>query len=246
MRVALSALAMTEYFRDEKNQDVLLFIDNIFRFSQAGSEVSALLGRAPSAVGYQPTLANAMGLLQERITSTRGHSITSMQAIYVPADDITDPAPHTVFAHLDATTVLSREITEKGIYPAVDPLDSTSRILDARYIGQEHYDVAREVQRILQRYRELQDIIAILGVDELAEEDKIAVQRARRIERFLSHPMYVAEQFTGQPGVFVPLEETISSFKAISEGKYDHVPEQAFFMCGGIEDVERKARELEK
>jgi len=227
-------------------QDVLLFIDNIFRFTQAGSEVSTLLGRMPSAVGYQPTLADEMGQLQERITSTRGHSITSMQAIYVPADDITDPAPHNVFAHLDATTTLSRAITEKGIYPAVDPLDSTSRILDARYIGQEHYDVAREVQRILQRYKELQDIIAILGVDELGEEDKITVQRARRIERFLSQPMYVAEQFTGQPGVFTPLEETISSFKAISEGEYDSLPEQAFYMVGGIEDAEKKARELER
>jgi F-type H+-transporting ATPase subunit beta len=246
LRVGLSALTMAEYFRDVQKLDVLLFIDNIFRFEQAGSEVSTLLGRMPSAVGYQPTLADEMGQLQERITSTRGHSITSMQAIYVPADDITDPAPHTVFAHLDATTVLSREITEKGIYPAVDPLDSTSRILDAKYIGQEHYDVAREVQRILQRYKELQDIIAILGVDELGEEDKVVVQRARRIERFLSHPMYVAEQFTGQEGVFVPLEETISSFKAISDGKYDNLPEQAFYMVGGIEDVEKKARELER
>src|SRR4249920_3547465 len=215
LRVALSALTMAEYFRDVQKQDVLLFIDNIFRFTQAGSEVSTLLGRMPSAVGYQPNLADEMGLLQERITSTKGHSITSMQAIYVPADDITDPAPHNVFAHLDATTTLSRAITEKGIYPAVDPLDSTSRILDARYIGQDHYDVAREVQRILQRYKELQDIIAILGVDELGEEDKVVVQRARRIERFLSQPMYVAEQFTGQPGVFTPIEETISSFKAI-------------------------------
>ena len=246
LRVALSALTMAEYFRDVQKQDVLLFIDNIFRFTQAGSEVSTLLGRMPSAVGYQPTLADEMGQLQERITSTRGHSITSMQAIYVPADDITDPAPHTVFAHLDATTTLSRAITEKGIYPAVDPLDSTSRIMDPRYIGQEHYNVARTVQQILQRYKELQDIIAILGVDELSQDDQITVQRARRIERFLSHPMYVAEQFTGQPGVFVPLEETISSFKAITEGKYDHVPEQAFFMCGGIEDVERKAKELER
>jgi F-type H+/Na+-transporting ATPase subunit beta len=246
LRVALSALTMAEYFRDVQKQDVLLFIDNIFRFTQAGSEVSTLLGRMPSAVGYQPTLADEMGQLQERITSTRGHSITSMQAIYVPADDITDPAPHTVFAHLDATTVLSRAITEKGIYPAVDPLDSMSRILDPKYIGQTHYDVARTVQQILQRYKELQDIIAILGIDELSQEDQITVQRARRIERFLSHPMYVAEQFTGQPGAFVPLEETISSFKAISEGKYDHVPEQAFFMCGGIEDVERKAKELER
>src|SRR5450755_913619 len=246
MRVGLSALTMAEYFRDVKNQDVLLFIDNIFRFTQAGSEVSTLLGRMPSAVGYQPTLADEMGQLQERITSTRGHSITSMQAIYVPADDITDPAPHTTFAHLDATTVLSREITEKGIYPAVDPLDSSSRILAAKYIGQDHYDVAREVQRILQRYRELQDIIAILGIDELSEEDKVTVQRARRIERFLSQPMYVAEQFTGQPGVTVPLDETISSFKALTEGKYDHIPEQAFFMCGGIEDVEKKAKDLER
>jgi F-type H+/Na+-transporting ATPase subunit beta len=246
LRVALSALTMAEYFRDEQQQDVLLFIDNIFRFTQAGSEVSTLLGRMPSAVGYQPTLADEMGQLQERITSTRGHSITSMQAIFVPADDYTDPAPATTFAHLDATTELSREITEKGIYPAVDPLASTSRLLDPAYIGQEHYDVAREVQRILQRYNELQDIIAILGIDELSEEDKVTVQRARRIERFLSHPMYVAEQFTGIPGVFVPLDETISSFKAITEGKYDHVPEQAFFMCGGIEDVEKKAKELER
>ncbi len=246
LRVGLAALTMAEYFRDVQGQDVLLFIDNIFRFTQAGSEVSTLLGRMPSAVGYQPTLADEMGQLQERITSTRGHSITSMQAIFVPADDITDPAPHTTFAHLDATTVLSRAITEKGIYPAVDPLDSTSRILDAAYIGQEHYDVAREVQRILQRYKELQDIIAILGIDELSEEDKVTVQRARRIERFLSHPMYVAEQFTGQEGKFVELDETISSFKAIAEGKYDSVPEQAFFMCGGIEDVEKKAKELER
>jgi F-type H+-transporting ATPase subunit beta len=246
LRVALSALTMAEYFRDVQKQDVLLFIDNIFRFTQAGSEVSTLLGRMPSAVGYQPTLADEMGQLQERITSTRGHSITSMQAIYVPADDITDPAPATVFAHLDATTTLSRAITEKGIYPAVDPLDSTSRIMDPRYIGQEHYDVAQTVKRILQRYQELQDIIAILGIDELSEEDKVTVQRARRIERFLSHPMYVAEQFTGQPGVFVDLSDTISSFKAIAEGKYDNVPEQAFYMVGGIEDVEKKAKELER
>jgi F-type H+-transporting ATPase subunit beta len=246
LRVGLSALTMAEYFRDVQGQDVLLFIDNIFRFTQAGSEVSTLLGRMPSAVGYQPTLADEMGELQERITSTRGHSITSMQAIYVPADDITDPAPHTTFAHLDATTVLSREITQKGIFPAVDPLDSTSRILSAAYVGQEHYDVAREVQRILQRYKELQDIIAILGIDELSEEDRVTVQRARRIERFLSHPMFVAEQFTGQPGVFVPLDETIASFKALAEGKYDHFPEQAFFMVGGIEDVERKAKDLER
>src|ERR1700684_3010516 len=246
LRVALSALTMAEYFRDVQKQDVLLFIDNIFRFTQAGSEVSTLLGRMPSAVGYQPPLADEMGQLQERITSTRGHSITSMQAIYVPADDITDPAPHTVFAHLDATTVLSREITQKGIFPAVAPLDSTSRILDVKYVGQEHYDVAREVQRILQRYKELQDIIAILGVDELSEEDKVTVQRARRIERFLSQPMFVAGQFTGQPGVFTPLEETISSFKDVTEGKYDHLPEQAFYMVGGIEDAEKKARELEQ
>jgi F-type H+/Na+-transporting ATPase subunit beta len=246
LRVGLSALTMAEYFRDVQKQDVLLFIDNIFRFTQAGSEVSTLLGRMPSAVGYQPTLADEMGQLQERITSTRGHSITSMQAIYVPADDITDPAPHTVFAHLDATTTLSRAITEKGIYPAVDPLDSTSRILDARYIGQEHYDVAREVQRILQRYNELQDIIAILGIDELGEDDQVVVRRARRIERFLSQPMYVAEQFTGQEGVFTPLEDTIASFKAITEGKYDNLPEQAFYMVGGIEDVEKKAREMEQ
>jgi F-type H+-transporting ATPase subunit beta len=246
LRVGLSALTMAEYFRDVQGQDVLLFIDNIFRFTQAGSEVSTLLGRMPSAVGYQPTLADEMGQLQERITSTRGHSITSMQAIYVPADDITDPAPHATFAQLDATTVLSREITQKGIFPAVDPLDSTSRILSAAYVGQEHYDVAREVQRILQRYKELQDIIAILGIDELSEEDRVTVQRARRIERFLSHPMFVAQQFTGQPGVFVPLDETIASFKAIAEGKYDHFPEQAFFMVGGIEDVEKKAKDLEK
>src|SRR5580692_9384932 len=246
LRVALSALTMAEYFRDVQKQDVLLFIDNIFRFTQAGSEVSTLLGRMPSAVGYQPTLADEMGQLQERITSTRGHSITSMQAIYVPADDITDPAPHTVFAHLDATTALSREITQKGIFPAVDPLASTSRILAAAYVGQEHYDVARETQRILQRYTELQDIIAILGIDELSEEDKVTVQRARRIEKFLSHPMFVAEQFTGQPGVFVSLNDTVASFKAICEGKYDHIPEQAFFMVGGIEDVERKAKDMER
>jgi F-type H+/Na+-transporting ATPase subunit beta len=246
LRVALSALTMAEYFRDAQQQDVLLFIDNIFRFTQAGSEVSTLLGRMPSAVGYQPTLSDEMGQLQERITSTRGHSITSMQAIYVPADDYTDPAPSAVFAHLDATTALSREITQKGIFPAVDPLASTSRILAPQFVGEEHYAVAREVQRILQRYTELQDIIAILGIDELSEEDRVTVQRARRIERFLSHPMFVAEQFTGQPGVFVPLEETIRAFKAICEGKYDSVPEQAFFMCGGIEDVERKAKEMER
>jgi len=246
LRVGLAALTMAEYFRDVQGQDVLLFIDNIFRFTQAGSEVSTLLGRMPSAVGYQPTLADEMGILQERITSTRGHSITSMQAIYVPADDYTDPAPATTFAHLDATTALSRAITEKGIFPAVDPLDSTSRIVDPKYIGQEHYDVASDVKRILQRYKELQDIIAILGVDELSEEDQITVRRARRIERFLSHPMFVAEQFTGQPGIFVPLTDTVASFKAITEGKYDSLPEQAFYMVGGIEDVERKAAELEQ
>jgi F-type H+-transporting ATPase subunit beta len=244
LRVGLAALTMAEYFRDVQKQDVLLFIDNIFRFTQAGSEVSTLLGRMPSAVGYQPTLADVMGVLQERITSTRGHSITSMQAIYVPADDITDPAPHTTFAHLDATTVLSRPISEKGIYPAVDPLDSTSRILDARYIGDEHYQVAARVKEILQRYKDLQDIIAILGIDELGEEDKILVNRARRIERFLSQNTFVAEQFTGIPGSFVELDETIHAFKAISEGEYDDYPEQAFFMCGGLEDLEKKAKEL--
>ena len=246
LRVGLSALTMAEYFRDVQNQDVLLFIDNIFRFTQAGSEVSTLLGRMPSAVGYQPTLADEMGVLQERITSTRGHSITSMQAIYVPADDITDPAPHTVFAHLDATTTLSRPISELGIYPAVDPLDSTSRILDPQYIGQEHYDTAQEVKRILQRYNELQDIIAILGIDELSEEDRVLVGRARRTQRFLSQNLLVAEQFTNQPGSVVPLSETIESFQALVRGDYDHLPEQAFFLCGGIEDVEKKAAELNK
>ena len=244
LRVALSALTMAEYFRDVQGQDVLLFIDNIFRFTQAGSEVSTLLGRMPSAVGYQPTLADEMGQLQERITSTRGHSITSMQAIYVPADDITDPAPHTAFAHLDATTVLSRPISEKGIYPAVDPLDSTSRILDAQYIGQQHYDTASEIKRILQRYNELQSIIAILGIDELSEEDKILVGRARRIERFLSQNTFVAKQFTGIEGSFVPIEETIDAFKRLAAGDFDAYPEQAFFMCGGIEDLEKKAHEL--
>ena len=245
LRVALSALTMAEYFRDVQRQDVLLFIDNIFRFTQAGSEVSTLLGRMPSAVGYQPTLADEMGMLQERITSTRGHSITSLQAIYVPADDITDPAPHTAFAHLDATTVLSRPLTALGIYPAVDPLDSTSRALDPQIVGREHYAVATEVQQILQRYKDLQDIIAILGIDELSEEDKLIVARARRIQRFLSQPMFVAEQFTGQAGVYTPLEETIASFKAVIDGEMDQYPEQAFYMVGGAEDVKAKAKELE-
>ncbi|MEX0754341.1 MAG: F0F1 ATP synthase subunit beta [Actinomycetota bacterium] len=246
LRVALSALTMAEYFRDVERKDVLLFVDNIFRFTQAGSEVSTLLGRMPSAVGYQPTLADEMGELQERITSTKGRSITSLQAIYVPADDITDPAPHTAFAHLDATTVLSREISALGIYPAVDPLDSTSRILDARYVGDEHYTVARRVQEILQRNKDLQDIIAILGVDELSEEDKVIVGRARRIQRFLSQPFFVAEQFTGIPGKYVPLDETISSFKALCDGEYDHLPEQAFLLVGGIEEAEAAAKELAK
>jgi F-type H+-transporting ATPase subunit beta len=244
LRVGLAALTIAEYFRDEMNQDVLLFIDNIFRFVQAGSEVSTLLGRMPSAVGYQPTLADEMGELQERITSTRGHSITSLQAIYVPADDITDPAPHTAFAHLDATTVLSRDIVSLGIYPAVDPLASTSRILDPRYVGEEHYRVARRVQEILQRNNELQDIIAILGVDELSEDDKVTVNRARRIQRFLSQPFYVAEQFTGVSGRSVPVDETIASFKAVAEGEYDHLPEQAFFNVGGIEDAQEKAKSI--
>src|SRR5687767_2224889 len=246
LRVALAALTMAEYFRDVQEQDVLLFIDNIFRFTQAGSEVSTLLGRMPSAVGYQPTLADEMGVLQERITSTRGHSITSMQAIYVPADDITDPAPHTTFAHLDATTVLSRPISELGIYPAVDPLDSTSRILDPRYIAEDHYQVAARVKEILQRYKDLQDIIAILGIDELSEEDRILVNRARRIQRFLSQNTFVAKNFTGIEGSFVPLDETIDAFKKLTEGEYDHIPEQAFFLCGGLEDVEANAKKLEK
>lgn len=245
LRVGLSALTMAEYFRDVMRQDVLLFIDNIFRFTQAGSEVSTLLGRMPSAVGYQPTLADEMGFLQERITSLKGRSITSLQAIYVPADDITDPAPHTTFAHLDATTVLSRALVELGIYPAIDPLDSTSRILDPQYVGQEHYDVARRVQEILQRYKDLQDIIAILGIDELSEEDKLIVGRARRIQRFLSQPFFVAEQFTGIPGVFVPMEQTVHDFKMIIDGELDHLPEQAFYMVGGIEEVQAKAKELE-
>ena len=246
MRVALSALTMAEYFRDVKHQDVLLFIDNIFRFTQAGSEVSTLLGRMPSAVGYQPTLADEMGELQERITSTKGRSITSLQAIYVPADDYTDPAPATTFAHLDATTELSRPISQLGIYPAVDPLTSTSRILDPRYISKEHYDTAVRIKGILQRNKELQDIIAILGIDELSEEDKILVSRARRIQRFLSQNTYVAKQFTGIEGSTVPLADTIEAFTKIADGDYDHVPEQAFFMCGGLDDVERKAKELEQ
>ena len=245
LRIALTGLTMAEYFRDVQNQDVLLFIDNIFRFTQAGSEVSTLLGRMPSAVGYQPNLADEMGQLQERITSAGGHSITSLQAIYVPADDYTDPAPATTFAHLDATTELSREIASKGLYPAVDPLSSTSRLLDPAAIGQEHYDVAIHVKAILQKNKELQDIIAILGVDELSEEDKVTVARARRIEQFLSQNIYMAEKFTGQPGSTVPLSETIEAFKRIAEGYYDKVPEQAFFNIGGIEDLERKWHELE-
>ncbi len=244
LRVALAALSIAEYFRDEMRQDVLLFIDNIFRFSQAGSEVSTLLGRMPSAVGYQPTLSDEMGLLQERITSLQGKSITSLQAIYVPADDLTDPAPHTAFAHLDATTVLSRKLVELGIYPAIDPLDSTSRVLDAQYVGEEHYRVATEVQQILQRYKDLQDIIAILGIDELAEEDKLVVSRARRIERFLSQPFYVAEQFTGIPGKWVDMAETVTDFNRIIEGDVDHLPEQAFFMVGNLEEAEAKAKGL--
>ncbi|MGY1497536.1 F0F1 ATP synthase subunit beta [Streptomyces sp. QTS52] len=244
LRVALAGLTMAEYFRDVQKQDVLFFIDNIFRFTQAGSEVSTLLGRMPSAVGYQPTLADEMGLLQERITSTRGHSITSMQAIYVPADDLTDPAPATTFAHLDATTVLSRPISEKGIYPAVDPLDSTSRILDPRYITADHYSTAMRVKGVLQKYKDLQDIIAILGIDELGEEDKLTVHRARRVERFLSQNTHVAKQFTGVDGSDVPLDESIVAFNAIIDGDYDHFPEQAFFLCGGIEDLKANAKEL--
>jgi F-type H+/Na+-transporting ATPase subunit beta len=246
LRVALSALTMAEYFRDVQKQDVLLFIDNIFRFTQAGSEVSTLLGRMPSAVGYQPNLADEMGQLQERITSTRGHSITSMQAIYVPADDYTDPAPATTFAHLDATTELSREIASRGLYPAVDPLTSTSRILDPQYIGKDHYDTAVRVKQILQRNKELQDIIAILGVDELSEEDKIAVSRARRIQQFLSQNTYMAEKFTQVPGSTVPLAETIESFKMICNGEVDHIAEQAFFNVGGLEDVMKKWDQLQK
>ncbi len=244
-RVGLSALTAAEYFRDEEGQDVLLFIDNIFRFTQAGSEVSALLGRMPSAVGYQPTLATEMGELQERITSTKRGSITSVQAIYVPADDLTDPAPATTFAHLDATTVLSRQIVELGIYPAVDPLDSTSRILDPLIIGEEHYGVARRVQFILQKYKDLQDIIAILGMDELSEEDKLLVSRARKIQRFLSQPFFVAQEFTQTPGAYVKIKDTVRGFKELTEGKYDHLPEQAFYMVGTIEDAVAKAKRLE-
>ncbi|WDC84889.1 F0F1 ATP synthase subunit beta [Caloramator sp. mosi_1] len=243
MRVALTGLTMAEYFRD-KGQDVLLFIDNIFRFSQAGSEVSALLGRIPSAVGYQPTLATEMGALQERITSTKHGSITSVQAVYVPADDLTDPAPATTFTHLDATTVLSRSIAELGIYPAVDPLDSTSRILDPRIVGEEHYETAQRVKNILQRYKELQDIIAILGIDELSEEDKLVVSRARKVQRFLSQPFSVAEQFTGIKGKYVPVKETVRGFKEILDGKYDNIPEAAFFMVGTIDEVVEKAKAL--
>ncbi|MEM0928321.1 MAG: F0F1 ATP synthase subunit beta [Pseudomonadota bacterium] len=244
-RVALTGLTVAEHFRDQ-GQDVLFFVDNIFRFTQAGSEVSALLGRIPSAVGYQPTLATDMGGMQERITTTTKGSITSVQAVYVPADDLTDPAPATTFAHLDATTVLNRAISEKGIYPAVDPLDSTSRILDPRVVGEEHYQVARGVQNILQRYKSLQDIIAILGMDELSEEDKLTVARARKVERFLSQPFDVAEVFTGSPGVQVPLEDTVKSFKALIAGEYDHLPEQAFYMCGGIDDAIAKAEKMKE
>jgi len=246
LRVGLSGLTIAEYFRDVEKQDVLLFVDNIFRFTQAGSEVSALLGRMPSAVGYQPTLGTEMGELQERITSTREGSITSVQAIYVPADDLTDPAPATAFTHLDATTVLSRAISELGIYPAVDPLDSTSRIVDPQFLGQRHYNVVMAVQGILQRYKDLQDIIAILGMDELTEEDKIIVGRARRIQRFLSQPFHVAEQFTGRPGKYVKLEDTIDSFERVAAGEFDHLPEQAFYLQGGIEDVIAEARRIEQ
>ncbi len=244
LRVALTGVTMAEYFRDQENQDVLFFVDNIFRFTQAGSEVSALLGRMPSAVGYQPTLSTEMGALQERITSTKRGSITSVQAIYVPADDLTDPAPATTFTHLDATTVLSRRISELGIYPAVDPLDSTSRILDPNIVGEEHYGLARAVQKILQRYKELQDIIAILGIDELSDDDKLIVSRARKIQRFLSQPFFVAEPFTGTPGKYVKLEDTIRSFKRIIAGDCDHIPEQAFYMMGTIDDVFAKAEQM--
>ena len=244
LRVGLSALTMAEYFRDERGQDVLLFIDNIFRFTQAGSEVSALLGRMPSAVGYQPTLSTEMGALQERITSTKNGSITSVQAIYVPADDLTDPAPATTFSHLDATTVLSRSISELGIYPAVDPLDSTSRIMDPRIVGEDHYKTARDVQLILQRYKDLQDIIAILGMDELSDEDKTAVQRARKIQRFLSQPFFVAEQFTGREGRYVKIADTIESFKRIASGEMDELPEQAFYMCGTLDEAVDNAKKM--
>ena len=243
-RIAMTGLTMAEYFRDQKGLDVLMFIDNIFRFSQSGSEMSALLGRIPSAVGYQPTLASEMGKLQERITSTKKGSITSVQAVYVPADDLTDPAPATVFAHLDATTVLNRSIAEKGIYPAVDPLDSTSRMLDPQIIGEEHYKVARGVQAVLQKYKDLQDIIAILGMDELSEDDKLIVERARKIEKYLSQPFFVAEVFTGSPGKYITLEETIAGFKGILEGKYDDLPENAFYMVGNIDEVIQKAEKL--
>jgi F-type H+-transporting ATPase subunit beta len=243
-RVGLTGLTVAEYFRDQEGQDVLFFVDNIFRFTQAGSEVSALLGRIPSAVGYQPTLATDLGTLEERITTTKKGSITSVQAIYVPADDLTDPAPATTFSHLDATTVLSRQIAELGIYPAVDPLDSTSRMMDPFVIGEEHYNVAREVQRVLQSYKALQDIIAILGMDELSEEDKLTVARARKIQRFLSQPFHVAEVFTGTPGVFVPLEETIRGFKGIVAGEYDHLPEAAFYMLGTIDEAVEKAKRM--
>jgi F-type H+/Na+-transporting ATPase subunit beta len=244
LRVALSALTMAEYFRDEMHQDVLLFVDNVFRFVQAGMEVSTLLGRMPSAAGYQPTLSNEMGQLQERITSTKGRSITSLQAVYVPADDITDPAPHTTFAHLDAQTVLNRDIASLGIYPAVDPLDSTSRILDPAVVGDEHYNVATGVQEVLQRYKDLQDIIAILGIDELSEEDKVVVSRARKAQRFFSQNFYVAEQFTGNPGVYVPVKDTIEGFKALIDGDLDEIPEQAFLYAGDVDDVQKKASEL--
>ena len=243
-RVALTGLTVAEYFRDQEGQDVLFFVDNIFRFTQAGSEVSALLGRIPSAVGYQPTLGTDLGALQERITSTTKGSITSVQAIYVPADDLTDPAPATTFSHLDATTVLSRQIAELGIYPAVDPLDSTSRILDPRIVGDEHYNTARQVQEVLQAYKSLQEIIAILGMDELSEEDKLTVERARKIQRFLSQPFHVAEIFTGSPGKLVDLEDTIKGFKAICDGEYDDMPEQAFYMVGGIDEAIEKAKEM--
>jgi F-type H+-transporting ATPase subunit beta len=244
LRIGLSGLTIAEYFRDQEGRDVLLFIDNIFRFTQAGSEVSALLGRMPSAVGYQPTLSTEMGTLQERITTTKKGSITSVQAIYVPADDLTDPAPANAFAHLDATTVLSRQLTEIGIYPAVDPLDSTSRILDPQIVGEEHYKIARNVQVILQRYKDLQDIIAILGMDELSEDDKLTVSRARKIQRFLSQPFFVAEAFTGTPGKYVKIKDTIKGFREIIEGKYDDLPEQAFHMVGTIEEVVEKANKL--